>query len=197
MQPERRMNRILAGLLCALAATWASAHDDYGHNAAGHGAFNNPDFGSGVYAGLSLGQLRYSEQGLDTITPATAMLIVGASLTPNLAIEGRLGGGLGSAQSNGYSMEVHSIFAGYLKGSLPLAPGFALYGLGGVANVNLQRDFGLVYANDTGFSYGLGMDFDLASNARLSLEWTHLATGDNLGYAYDVDQAAISMAWRF
>jgi len=54
-----------------------------------------------------------------------------------------------------------------------------------------------VYGNDTGFSYGLGMDFDMAYNARLSLEWTHLATGDNLGYPYDVNQASISMAWRF
>jgi opacity protein-like surface antigen len=144
-----------------------------------------------AYAGLSFGQLRYSEEGL------TAMVFVGAPLTPNLAIEGRLGGGLGSAQTNGYGLEVRSLFAGYLKGSVPLASGFSLYGLGGVANVDLRRDFGLVYANDTGFSYGLGMDFDLASNARLSVEWTHLATGDNLGYAYDVNQAAIAMAWRF
>ena len=61
----------------------------------------------------------------------------------------------------------------------------------------MRRDFGLVYANDTGFSYGVGMDFDLAANTRLSLEWTHLATGDNLGYSYDVNQASILMAWRF
>jgi opacity protein-like surface antigen len=141
--------------------------------------------------------LRYSEEGLAAITPATAMVFVGAPLTPNLAIEGRLGGGLGSAQANGFGLEVRSIFAGYLKGSVPLAPGFSLYGLGGVANVDLRRDFGLVYANDTSFSYGLGMDFDLASNARLSVEWAHLATGDNLGYAYDVNQASIAMAWRF
>ena len=91
---------------------------------------------------------------------------------------------------------VRSLFAGYLKGSIPLAPGFSLYGLGGVANVDLRRDFGLVYANETGLSYGLGMEFDLATNGRLSLEWTHLATGDNLGYPYDVNQASIAMAWR-
>jgi hypothetical protein len=34
-------------------------------------------------------------------------------------------------------------------------------------------------------------------NARLSLEWTHLATGDDPGYGYEVNQAQISMAWRF
>jgi opacity protein-like surface antigen len=190
------MDRIWAGLLCMLAASLASAQQGYGPYGPGRGRYERPYYSS-AYVGVSIGQLRYSEEGLDTITPAAATLFVGAPITPNLAIEGRLGGGLGSAQSNGYGLDVRSVFAGYLKGSLPLAPGFALYGLGGVANVNLRRDFGLVNANDTGFSYGLGMDFDLASNARLSLEWTHLATGDNLGYSYDVNQAAIAMAWRF
>lgn len=191
------MYRRVAVLLCTLAATTAGAHEGYGPNAPGRGPFFNPDFESSAYVGLSLGQLRYNEEGLDTITPATAMLIIGARLSPNLAIEGRLGGGLGSAAANGYGVEVRSVFAGYLKGSVPLAPGISVYGLGGLADVDLQRDFGLVYAQDTGFSYGLGMDFDLASNSRLSIEWTRLAAGDNLGYAYDVDQASISMAWRF
>ena len=189
------MNRIWLGLLCMLAGTWVSAQQNY----APYGArdpYGRPSYPR-AYAGVGLGQLRYSEDGLDTITPATAMVFVGAPLTPYLAIEGRLGGGLGSAQANGYGLDVRSMFAGYLKGSVPVAPGFSLYGLGGVANVDLRRDFGLVYANDTGFSYGVGMDFDLAANTRLSLEWTHLATGDNLGYSYDVNQASILMAWRF
>jgi Outer membrane protein beta-barrel domain len=190
------MDRIWAGLLCTLAASWASAQEPYGPYGSGRGHYDRSLY-SNVYAGLSFGQLRYSEAGLNTITPATATLVVGAGLTPNLAIEGRLGGGLGSAQTNDYGVAVHSLFAGYLKGSVPLAPGFSLYGLGGMASVDLQRDFGRVYANDTGLSYGLGMDFDLARSARLSVEWAHLATGDNLGYGYDVNQASISMAWRF
>lgn len=189
------MNRIWLGLLCVLAGSWASAQENYGPYGS-RDPYGRPPYAR-VYAGLGFGQLRYSEDGLDTITPATAMVFVGAPLTPYLAIEGRLGGGLGSAQANGYGLDVRSMFAGYLKGSVPLAPGFSLYGLGGVANVDLRRDFGLVYANDTGFSYGVGMDFDLASNARLSVEWTHLVTGDNLGYGYDVNQASILMAWRF
>ncbi len=189
------MKRIWLGLLCVLAGSWASAQENYGAYGS-RDSYGRPSY-TRAYAGLGFGQLRYSEDGLDTITPATALVFVGAPLTPYLAIEGRLGGGLGSAQANGYGLDVRSMFAGYLKGSVPLAPGFSLYGLGGVANVDLRRDFGLVYANDTGFSYGVGMDFDLASSARLSVEWTHLATGDNLGYNYDVNQASILMAWRF
>ena len=190
------MNRILAGCLFAAAVVTASAQNAYGSGGYGPGPLQRP-FYARAYAGVSVGQLRYSEQGLDTITPATATVFVGAPLSPYVSMEARLGGGLGSSETNGNDLQVHSMFAGYLKGSLPLAPGFSLYGLGGIASVDLQRNFGLVNTNDTGLSYGLGMDFDLATNARLSLEWTHLATGDNLGYPYDVNQGSISVGWRF
>ena len=189
------MNRTVPVLICALVAGAAAAHeggwrDDYGRG-------RNQAFGSGAYAGFSIGQLRYSEEGLDTITPATGMFVIGAPLSPNLALEARIGVGLGRAETNTYGVRVNSLYAGYLKGSLPLSPGFALYGLGGVAGVDLKRDFGLIEAHDTGFSYGLGVDFDLAGNSRLNVEWVRLATGNNLGYDYHVDQASIGVVWRF
>ncbi|MBS0388340.1 MAG: porin family protein [Proteobacteria bacterium] len=189
------MNRFLAVTVCALAAGTAAAHDgawrgDYGR---GYG----PDDDVGPYAGVSFGQVRYNEEGLNTITPATGMFVVGASLSPNLAIEGRVGTGLGSSSTDSYGVQVNSLIAGYLKGSLPLTRGVSLYGLGGLASVDFKRDFGLVNAHDNGFSYGIGVDFDLDRRSRLNVEWTRLSTGDNLGYNYDVDQLAIGVAWRF
>ncbi|MDE2221119.1 MAG: porin family protein [Gammaproteobacteria bacterium] len=190
------MNRTMPLLMtCALAAGTAAASDDGWRGDPGRGY--GRDYDVGTYAGLSFGQLRYNEEGLDTITPATGMFIVGASVSPNLAIEGRIGAGLGSSATNGYGINVNSLYAGYLKGSLPLSPGFSLYGLAGVAGVDYKRDFGLIDAHDTGFSYGLGMNFDLAGNTRLNVEWARLASGDNLGYVYNVDQAAIGLVWRF
>ncbi|HEX9474401.1 MAG TPA: outer membrane beta-barrel protein [Steroidobacteraceae bacterium] len=173
------------------AAGGATAYDGGQRSEYGRGD------GSGAYVGLSLGQLRYSEAGLDTISPATGMLTIGASLSPNLSLEGRIGGGFATADTNGYGVRVNSLYAGYLKGSLPLSPGFSLYGLGGVAGVDLQRDFGLGETHDSGLSYGLGMDFDLYGGTRLDLEWTRLASGNDLGYDYYVDQASIGVAWRF
>jgi len=186
------MNRTIPLLICALAA---------GTAAAGDGNWRGRDYGrgndSGAYMGFTVGQLRYNEVGLDTITPTTGMFVVGAQLNQNLAFEGRIGSGLASADTNGYGIEVNSMYAAYLKGSLPLSPGFSLYGLGGVASVDYKRDFGLIDAHDSGFSYGLGMDFDLAGNTKLNVEWVRLANGNNLGYDYTVDQAAIGLAWRF
>ena len=187
---------VLMGLLAAGATGAAAAHDGGQYDSYGR-RDNGRDFGSGAYVGLSVGQLRYSEDGLGAITPATAMLVIGAPISANLAIEGRLGGGLSRAETNTYGLEVRSLYAGYLKGSLPLSPGFSLYGLGGVAGVDLKRDFGLIEAHDTGLSYGLGMDFQLDGGATLNVEWTRLATGNNLGYDYHVDLASIGVAWHF
>ena len=181
--------------MCALAAASASAHDGSWRDESGRDHRQN--FSSSPYIGFIIGQLRYNEEGLDTITPSTALFVVGASLSPNLGFEGRVGRGLNRAETNTYGVEVQSLYGGYLKGSLPLSPGFSLYGLGGVASVDFKRDFGLVDAHDAGFSYGLGMDFDLAGNSKINVEWTRLASGNNLGYNYHVDQASIGMAWRF
>jgi len=191
------MNRTIPLLICALAAGTAAAHDGDWRGDFGRGRNYGRDYDSSAYAGVSFGQLRYNEEGLDTITPATGMFVVGAALSPNLALEGRIGVGLGGSETNTYGVTVNSLYAGYLKGSLPLSPGFSLYGLAGVASVDYKRDFGLINAHDSGFSYGLGMNFDLAGNTRLNLEWARLANGNNLGYDYTVDQAAIGLAWRF
>ena len=189
------MNRMIPVMVCALVAGSTAAQaggwsDDYGRHS-GYGR------DLGAYIGLGVGQLRYNEDGLDTITPTTAMVTIGAPLSPNLAIEGRLGGGIARAETNTYGVEVRSLFVGYLKGSLPLAPGFSFYGLAGLASVDLRRDFGLVDSHDSGLSYGLGMDFNLEAGTHLNLEWTRLATGNNLGYDYNVDMASIGVTWRF
>jgi opacity protein-like surface antigen len=174
------------GVTGAAAAYDGGPRGDYGRG-----------YGSGAYVGVSVGELRYSEEGLDAITPTTAMLTIGAPLNANLSLEGRIGSGLGRADTNGFGVEVGALYAGYLKGSLPLSPGFSLYGLGGLAGVDLKRDFGVGETHDTGFSYGLGMDFDLYGGTRLNLEWTRLASGDDLGFGYNADQASIGVAWRF
>jgi hypothetical protein len=189
------VNKVLAVTVSALAAGAAVAQDSGWQNSYGRG--NDGQYSYGPYFGFNVGQFRYHEEGLDTITPTLAMFVIGAPVSPYLAVEGRIGRGLGIADTNSFKLDVNSVFAGYLKGMLPLGPNVSLYGLAGVASLDYQRDFGQVNARDSGFSYGVGMGFDLGGRSRLNFEWVRLATGNNLGYDYTVDQAAIGMAWRF
>jgi opacity protein-like surface antigen len=174
----------------ALVGTTAMAGGYYDHGRRGADEY------SGAYIGLSVGEFRYQEDGLNDITPTVAMVRLGATLSPNLGIEARAGGSFGNALTDSYGLSVQSMYSGYLKGSLPLTPGFSLYGLGGIAAVNLQRDFGVGDSRDSGFSFGVGADFDLPRGPTLNIEWTRLPGGNNLGYDYRNDMASFGVVWH-
>ena len=195
---------IVAGSALGATAVMAGSYDQDGHYHEGrydreHGRYGRRGHESdySAYVGLNIGSLRYHEDGLNSITPTVALLRFGVPVAPNLAIEARAGAGLGNTSTDGYGLTLQSMYAGYLKGSLPLAPGFSLYALGGVAALNLRRDFGIGDTRDTGLSFGLGADFDLGSGATLNVEWARLPDGNNLGYDYSNSMASIGVAWRF
>jgi len=192
---------IVAGSALGATAAVAGGYDQDGHYHESGNYHDHQPRGQqsnyGAYVGVNFGELRYREDGLYSITPAAALLRIGAPLGSNLALEARAGAGFGSASTDGFGLRLESLYGGYLKGSLPLAPGFSFYALGGVAAVNLQRDFGLESAHDTGMSFGLGADFNLSGGATLNIEWTVLPGGNNLGYDYGNDMASIGLAWHF
>lgn len=136
------------------------------------------------YVGASAGLLRYDESGLDTITPSMIFARLGLPLSEYFAIEGRLGTGLSSDQSHGFAVSSGLYGAGYLKGSIALAPTFSVYAIAGLASVSLHRNFGDGDTTDTGFSAGLGGDVRLTRSLWLNFEWTHLPGGTDAGYSY-------------
>jgi hypothetical protein len=151
----------------------------------------------GAYLGLGFGSVQYSEDGLDSITPTIGMLRLGVPLSRTLAIEGRAGVGLADASSGGYHVKVDSLYAAYVKGSLPLARSLSLYAVGGIAGVNLKRDFGAGASRDTGLSLGVGADIYLGGGAGLNLEWTRLPSGRDAGFDYTNTMATLGLSWRF
>ena len=158
------------------------------------GAMTGPAFGQvrwsgGIpettpYVGANAGLLRYDESGLNTISPSVIFARLGLPLSPYFALEGRLGTGLTSDESRGFSVSSGLYAAGYLKGSVAIAPTVSVYAVAGIASLSLHRNFGDGDTTDTGFSAGLGGDVRLASNLWLNLEWTHLPGGTDAGYSY-------------
>lgn len=183
----------MAVALGLAGATAAIAGGYYDSGYARRGAYDYPS----AYVGLSLGSLRYSEDGLDTLTPTAALLRLGVPVSRNLAFEVRAGGGLADSSHGGYTASLDTIYGAYVKGSLPLGPAFSLYGVGGVAGVNMHRDFGYSSSRDTGLSFGLGADINLGGGAGINLEWTRLPSGNNAGYDYTSSMATAGVTWRF
>jgi opacity protein-like surface antigen len=152
---------------------------------------------TGPYVGMNLGVLQYSEEGLKDLTPGFGMLRLGVPLAPNLAIEGRLGTGLGSSSNDGYRVEENSYYGAYVKGSLPLTPQFSLYAVAGVAGVDMKRNFGEGDTRDGGVSFGVGGDVAIGRGVGINLEWSRLPSGNNAGYDFTNSMLTIGMTWRF
>lgn len=151
-----------------------------------------------AYIGFSFGQFNYKESGLGNITPNVGLFRFGATFNENIAIEGRVGGGLFTADNNGYGLRVPNMYAGYLKGSVPVNPVFSLYGLAGFASAQLERDYGPVYTTrDSSASFGVGAEFNLRHGTVLNAEWVRLLNGNNGQYGYTADLGTIGFAWHF
>ena len=159
--------------------------------------YADEDAYNGVYFGVSAGELNYKEEGLDTINPTVALFRVGMQFSPYLALEGRIGTGISDDSSNGFRVDTHAIYGGYIKGMLPLAPTFSVYGLAGVSGLDLQRNYYKHESSDSGLSFGAGADWQLGGGASLNLEWMRLIDGENAGYDYAADQLTFGVNWHF
>ena len=188
MKTVSRFLIVTAGLF---GATAAMAGGYYGYGPRGG------DEGFSPYVGLNIGSVQYREDGLDTITPTAALFRFGVPINRNLALEGRAGGGLGDSSSSGYTVSLDSLYGVYVKGSLPLAPLFSLYAVGGVVDVNMRRDYGFGTTRDSGLSFGVGADINLGNGAGINLEWTRLPSGNNAGYDYTNSMASLGLTWHF
>jgi hypothetical protein len=177
------------GATATLAAT-AIAANGYGYGNSGYYDAN------GFYVGASVGQVFYKEQGLDMLAPSVLNFEFGQKINPFLALEGRVGAGINSDQSNGYSLSIPVMFGGYLKGSVPISPWVSFYGLAGVADTNLHRNYPDYNSNDAGFSVGVGGEFALYGGASIRAEWLLLDSGTNAGYNYNANEVTVGVNWR-
>lgn len=162
--------------------------------AAGYGA-SPSDFSP--YVGANLGILRYDESGLATVSPSLIIARLGMPLSEYFGVEGRLGTGLSSDNSSGAAVSVDTIGGAYVKGSYPILPTFAVYGVAGLGTVSVSRNFGDGHTTNTGLSFGVGGDVALGGALGLNFEWTHFPGGTDAGYSYNADTFSAGVTWRF
>jgi hypothetical protein len=180
---------LMLGATAMLSATAIAA------NGYGYGNSNYYD-ANGFYVGASVGQVYYKEDGIDTLAPSVLNFEFGQKINPFLALEGRVGAGISSDQSNGYSLSIPVMFGGYLKGSVPISPWVSFYGLAGVADTNFHRNYPDYNSNDAGFSVGVGGEFALYGGASIRAEWLLLDSGTNAGYNYNANEVTVGVNWR-
>jgi opacity protein-like surface antigen len=153
----------------------------------------------GPYGGIIFSQISYDQSGASSASLTNFGGVLGTVINPHFAVEARAGLGLNDDQINvgpaTVSVDLNSYFSGYLKGILPLAPRFGIYGLAGFTIGNFKGTGGALYLNkwESDFSYGAGVEVGLAPSMSLGVEWLRMFEGSG----YKLDAVSVGLNFRF
>lgn len=137
--------------------------------------------------------------------PSAIQLIVGQYVLPIVAIEGRIGKGVGSADiklsdvNTGVDMEVDRYASLLARVDLPLPNGVFLYGLAGYTEGRLEAS-ALGYSitdKDSGPSYGVGIEINGDANSYLSAEYIQYLDETDGGVDYEYNGFNVNLGVRF
>ncbi|HEY6452571.1 MAG TPA: outer membrane beta-barrel protein [Steroidobacteraceae bacterium] len=164
--------------------------------AQGYGTVPGP-IDEGLYIGASAGGAFYNEDGIPQLTPTVAMFRIGQQFNPYLAIEGRIGTSVNGGRADGFHADLNALYAGYVKGMLPISPWFSGYAIAGLGGAQIHRNYPDFNTNDAGLSYGVGTQFNMGGGASLNVEWTRLINnGSNDGFGYTTDLLTFGVNWH-
>jgi opacity protein-like surface antigen len=153
----------------------------------------------GPYGGINFSQFSYDQSGASSASLTSFGGVLGTVISPHFAVEARAGIGLNDDQVNVGSttvaVDLNSYFSGYLKGILPLAPRFGIYGLAGFTIGKFTGNSGVLYLSKwkSDFSYGAGVEFGLAPTTSLVVEWQRMFEGSG----YNLDAVSVGLNFRF
>lgn len=153
----------------------------------------------GSYAGLIFSEIGYSQSGADAARLTNFGALLGRVFSPHWAAEARLGFGMNDDRitvgSTPVDVDLNYYVSGLLKGILPLAPRFGVYGLAGLTVGNFRASSPALFVNkwETDFSYGAGVEVGFLPTASLTAEWQRLFEGSG----YHLDAVSVALNFRF
>lgn len=133
------------------------------------------------YLSIQYGLGTYSEEGFEDANPNFLMGKLGYFVNDGLSLEGRLGIGVGDDSINDpfageLTIEVDSLIGVYGVGHARISEAFSLYGLLGFTRGELTATapaFGMSFSDDdTGLSYGVGLNIGSSESTSLNIEYT-------------------------
>ena len=154
----------------------------------------------GPYVGGSLSRVEVRIDGLSTAKPTALGIRLGSQVSPNFAVEARLGKGIADdSVNNGVNVEIDTYYGLYAKGILPMTNLFSAYGLLGYSRgeVTASGPGGSVSDWDNDVSYGLGVDFAITKNTTINVEWARLFKGTIAASNYKVNALSLGANYRF
>ena len=132
-----------------------------------------------AYFGIQYSMVTFSESGFPDFEPVALVGRYGKFTSDNFAIEGRLGFGLSDDTQNIIGIDVDleidhilGVYGAFYHGTS--SPTIRPYGILGITQVEFTQSapgFGSVSDDDSDFSFGLGIDFEIGGNIVINLEY--------------------------
>lgn len=144
----------------------------------------------GFYLGANYSSLRF-DFAQNEATPTVFTLAAGYQLSPYVAIEGRYGIGMSFDTSTDLSaappfdekLSIDSLMGGYLKLSYPFSDYVSSYAIFGATKMTITLEDRLASLKgdleESGYSWGVGINLTDHKNAYLNLEYLRLQKQDN------------------
>jgi opacity protein-like surface antigen len=143
-----------------------------------------------TYLGVGYHMGDYKEDGVPSANPSALKIEAGKYLADNVAVEAHFILGIAedtiTYQGTDIDLEVTNAMSLFLKGDVPLSEKAQVYGLIGVSKGKLQAEIpSMGYSTseeDSGLSYGLGLDVEVSSGVKLGGEYVVYLSEDNYDY---------------
>ncbi len=151
------------------------------------------------YIGANYASVTYKEDGFSAVKPSAIAVRAGYQLNPNVAVEGRLGIGMGddSLTVSGVTVdvEVDNFIGVYGRVMLPTGTAFTPYGLIGYTSGEITGSTGgiSVSGDDSDFSFGFGTDIAIDNNLGINAEIAQLFKGDD----FKVNALSVGLYLKF
>ncbi len=154
------------------------------------------------YVGIQYAISTYSEDGIsEDLNPTALIGRLGTKISDNFSIEARAGIGLQDDTVNvsgiDATLDIDSLLGVYGIGHISVNESTSVYGLLGItraeASVSLPDypSFGSVSNDETGLSYGVGVDIGVSNDVALNIEYAQYLSKS------DFDVSALSFGLKF
>ncbi len=120
---------------------------------------------------------------------------LGLKITRNFSLEAHLGAS-GTDRSGGERRELDWLYAGLARGDLPITRYTSLYGVMGIAHVDIsgRDDAGNSFSeSDSGVSIGVGLDFQVNNGTHLNLDLIRYIDASD----FDFSALSVGARWTF
>lgn len=147
------------------------------------------------YVGMDAMNWFYDEDGGEDFSSLGVRGRLGLQLTPQFSLETHLGAS-GTDRSSGERRELDWLYAVLARGDLPITRYTSLYGVMGIAGVEISgRDAAgdSFSESDSGVSIGLGLDFQVADGAHLNLDYIRYLDASD----FDFSALSVGARWTF